>query len=72
MMPKFFQVLSHASPMFYSVHIDYNVLFGGGNTSHYLIGLALIAGVALVINSVIHGLKSGQAKTSEQGMAMMI
>ncbi|MBP1937309.1 hypothetical protein [Paenibacillus sediminis] len=48
--------------MYYSVHLDYNVLFGGGSTSQYLIGLALIAGVAVVINTVIHSLKSVRAK----------
>lgn len=43
--------------MYYSVHLDYNVLFGGGNTSQYLIGLILIAVVKVVINTVIRWLK---------------
>jgi len=57
MMPDFFKAVSYISPMYYSVHLDYNVLFGGGNTSTYFVGMILIAVVCLVINSIIHGLK---------------
>ena len=73
MMPGFFQAISHVSPMFYSVHLDYNVLFGGGRTSDYLIGLALVAGVTFVINCVVHGLKPAQSKNADQAaMPMMM
>ncbi|ANS75228.1 hypothetical protein AWM70_11975 [Paenibacillus yonginensis] len=66
MMPDFFKVLSYVSPMFYSVHLDYNVLFGGGNTSQYLAGLALIAAVAIVVNAVLYGIKALRAKEADQ------
>ncbi|MDO3412624.1 ABC transporter permease [Saccharibacillus sp. CPCC 101409] len=62
MLPGFFQFMSRISPMYYSVHIDYNVLFGGGNTSAYLVGLALVAGGALLINIVIHAFKPLKAR----------
>lgn len=65
MMPGFFKAFSYISPMFYSVHLDYNVLFGGGNTSKYLIGLAAVALAGLLINAVIHGLKSAKLKGAE-------
>lgn len=65
MMPGFFKVMSYISPMYYSVHLDYNVLFGGGNTAKYLIGLALIAFVTVVVNTVIHGLKPVRAKDAD-------
>lgn len=65
MMPGFFKFMSYISPMYYSVHLDYNVLFGGGNTAHYVIGLAFIASAAFVINSVIHGLKPIRANDAD-------
>ncbi|GGA19865.1 hypothetical protein [Paenibacillus physcomitrellae] len=52
MMPDFFK--------------DYNVLFGGGNTSKYLMGLALIAVIAIVVNAVLYGVKSLRAKEADQ------
>ncbi|WP_310551172.1 YhgE/Pip domain-containing protein [Paenibacillus glufosinatiresistens] len=62
MMPGFFKFMSYISPMFYSVHLDYNTLFGGGGTSGYLTGLALLAAGALLVNTVIHSLKPAGAK----------
>lgn len=56
MMPQLFKAISYVSPMYYSVHLDYNVLFGGGNTANYLSGLALNALLTLVLNSVIFSL----------------
>ena len=54
MMPGVFKFVSHISPMFYSVHLDYNLFFGGGNTGAYAVGLVLVALGALAINAVIH------------------
>ncbi len=65
MMPGFFKAISYISPMFYSVHLDYNTLFGGGNTSKYLIGLVLVAAVTLLINTVIHAVKPVGVKNTE-------
>ncbi|KGP82474.1 MULTISPECIES: hypothetical protein [unclassified Paenibacillus] len=48
------------APMFYSTHLDYNILFGGGKTSDYGIGLALVGLAALAINIVIHQFKSAR------------
>ncbi|MGP3785002.1 hypothetical protein [Paenibacillus sp. 1A_MP2] len=31
MMPGYFKFMSHITPMFYSTHLDYNILFGGEN-----------------------------------------
>ena len=54
MMPLVFKFASQISPMFYSVHLDLNLFFGGGNTSTYTIGLMLVAMGALVLNTLIH------------------
>lgn len=60
MMPGYFKFMSHITPMFYSTHLDYNILFGGGKTSDYGIGLALVGLAALAINIVIHQFKSAR------------
>ncbi|WP_433616648.1 YhgE/Pip domain-containing protein [Paenibacillus cellulositrophicus] len=57
MMPAFFKAFSHISPMFYTIHLDYNLLFGGGKTAEYVLGLALVGAGALVINLFIHQFK---------------
>ncbi|KOS69831.1 YhgE/Pip N-terminal domain protein [Lysinibacillus contaminans] len=54
MMPGVFKFVSHISPMFYSVHLDYNLFFGGGTTGSYAVGLVLVALGALAINAMIH------------------
>ncbi|OAB47424.1 YhgE/Pip domain-containing protein [Paenibacillus antarcticus] len=65
MMPGFFKAVSHISPMFYTVHLDYNLLFGGGKTSEYLLGLILVGIGALVINTVIHQFKGVKKNENE-------
>ncbi|MBE7680712.1 ABC transporter permease [Paenibacillus sp. P13VS] len=60
MMPGYFKFVSQITPMFYSTHLDYNILFGGGRTAHYAIGLALVGLVAFVLNAAIQHFK--QAK----------
>lgn len=57
MMPEVFKAISHISPMFYTVQLDYNILFGGGKTGSYLLGLVLVGAGALLINIVIHAFK---------------
>ncbi|OKP99085.1 YhgE/Pip domain-containing protein [Paenibacillus sp. P46E] len=57
MMPGFFKAISHISVMFYTVQLDYNLLFGGGNSAFLLLGLVLVAVSALTINAVIHHFK---------------
>ncbi|WP_255247753.1 YhgE/Pip domain-containing protein [Paenibacillus sp. 7523-1] len=57
MMPGYFKFVSQITPMFYSTHLDYNILFGGGRTAHYAIGLALVGLVAFVLNAAIHHFK---------------
>lgn len=54
MMPVVFKLVSYISPMFYSVHLDLNLFFGGGNTSAYAMGLILVAIGTLVLNALIH------------------
>ncbi|CDN44834.1 MULTISPECIES: YhgE/Pip domain-containing protein [Paenibacillus] len=58
MMPAYFEWFSYISPMYYTVHLDYNVLFGGGRTAEYLLGLGLVGLGALIVNSVIHQFKA--------------
>jgi YhgE/Pip-like protein len=60
MMPGYFKFMSHITPMFYSTHLDYNILFGGGKTFDYGIGLALVGLAAFAINIVIHHFKSAR------------
>lgn len=57
MMLGYFKVFSYFSPLYYSINLDYNVLFGGGKTFEFAICLGLIAICALLINAVIYGLK---------------
>lgn len=54
MMPGLFKFVSHISPMFYSIHLDYNLFFGGGNTGTYAMCLVLVALGALIINTLLH------------------
>lgn len=58
MMPGYFQVFSYISPMFYTVQLNYNMLFGGGKTAELLLGLALVGIVALLLNTIIHHFKA--------------
>ncbi|MHA6530610.1 YhgE/Pip domain-containing protein [Paenibacillus sp. BAC0078] len=58
MMPGFFRAVSHASLMYYTVQLDYNTLFGGGQTAGLLLGLGLITLSALLVNAVIHYFKA--------------
>lgn len=60
MMAGWFKLISYISPMFYTVHLDYNLLFGGGKTSSYLLSLALVGLGALLINAVIHAFKASK------------
>jgi len=62
MMPGFFEAVSYVTPMFYTIQLDYNVLFGGGQSSRWVAGLALVGAGALLINAVIHALKPLKAK----------
>ncbi|PIH56981.1 YhgE/Pip domain-containing protein [Paenibacillus sp. LK1] len=60
MMPGYFKFVSHITPMFYSTHLDYNILFGGGKTVEYTVGLALVGLGAFVINTAIHHFKKAK------------
>ncbi|WP_052098378.1 hypothetical protein [Paenibacillus stellifer] len=53
-MPGYYKFISYISPMYYSVQLDYNTLFGGGKSAEFVISLTLIAAAALVLNSIIH------------------
>ncbi|WP_337099234.1 YhgE/Pip domain-containing protein [Paenibacillus sp. YIM B09110] len=66
MMPGFFKAVSHVTPMFYNVQLVYNNLFGGGRTGYYVLGLALVAVGALVINTVIHAIKGGKSEAVQE------
>lgn len=61
MMPRCFKFVSQITPMFYSTHLDYNILFGGGKTIQYAVGFALVGLGAFVINTTIHHFKKSQA-----------
>ncbi|MBY9079655.1 DUF3533 domain-containing protein [Paenibacillus sp. HN-1] len=61
-MPGYYKFVSYISPMYYSVQLDYNTLFGGGKSAEFVISLALIAAAALVLNSIIHLVKPGKGK----------
>ncbi|WP_044482097.1 YhgE/Pip domain-containing protein [Paenibacillus antibioticophila] len=65
MMPGFFKAFSYISPMFYAVQLDYNMLFGGGKTFEYVLGLALVGVGALIINLFIHQFKPVKAAEVE-------
>lgn len=69
MMPGYFKAISYISPMYYTVHMDYNTLFGGGQSSKYLIGLLLVGAGALIINIVIHAFKKVKATSAEEQQA---
>ncbi|OBZ18619.1 hypothetical protein A8L34_03350 [Bacillus sp. FJAT-27264] len=58
MMSGVFKAVSYISPMFYTLHLDYNLLFGGGKTGVYLTGLVLVGLGALLINTLIHLFKT--------------
>ncbi|UOK61592.1 hypothetical protein MT997_24350 [Paenibacillus sp. OVF10] len=60
MMPGYFKFVSLITPMFYSTHLDYNILFGGGKTVEYSVGLALVGVGAFVINTAIHHFKKAK------------
>lgn len=66
MMPGFFEALSYISPMYYNVHANLNLLFGGGATGNYVAGLALIGVGALVLNAIIHALKAVRASDQQK------
>ncbi|KAF9137393.1 hypothetical protein BGX30_010275 [Mortierella sp. GBA39] len=70
MMPGFFKAFSHISPMFYTIHLDYNLLFGGGKTAEYVLGLALVGTGALVINLFIHQFKPVKTAKAEKEPAV--
>lgn len=65
MMPGYFKAVSYISPMFYTVHLDYNMLFGGGKTQVYLLGLVLVGAASLVVNAIIHQFKAVKTASSE-------
>ncbi|GGD89457.1 YhgE/Pip domain-containing protein [Paenibacillus nasutitermitis] len=69
MMPGFFKGLSHISVMYYTVQLDYNLLFGGGRTAELLLGLGLVGAAALILNVVIHQFK-GASKSAPQPLFM--
>ncbi|MNI44769.1 hypothetical protein D3C73_991620 [compost metagenome] len=46
--------------MYYTVQLDYNTLFGGGQTTTLLLSLGAVAVTALAVNTVIHSLKSAK------------
>jgi len=65
MMPGYFKVVSYISPMFYTIHLDYNMLFGGGKTSEYLLGMVLVGIGVLAINMIIHQFKAVKETKNE-------
>lgn len=65
MMPGYFKFISHISVMFYTVHLDMNLFFGGGKTYEFLAGLAIIGVSALVINAGIHHFKTAKKIAGE-------
>ncbi|WP_040949454.1 YhgE/Pip domain-containing protein [Gorillibacterium massiliense] len=68
MMPGFFKVISYISPMYYTIQIDFNTLFGGGKTGEYLLALGIIAISALAINAVVHFFNGGRGLKAETAM----
>ncbi|WP_315792954.1 hypothetical protein [Paenibacillus sp. BIC5C1] len=66
MMPGYFKFVSQITPMFYSTHLDYNILFGGGKTVEYAVGLALVGLGAFVINTAIHHFKKAKQTDTTQ------
>lgn len=69
-MPGFFRMFSHISVMFYTVQLDYNMLFGGGKTGEYLLGLILVGIMALLLNTVIHHFKAVKEVSTENEPAL--
>lgn len=65
MMPGFFKPFSYVAPMFYSVHADFDILFGGGKMTQYVLGLAAIAVFSLLIGIVIYQVKSMRAPAKQ-------
>jgi Predicted membrane protein len=57
MMPGYFKAFSYISPLFYSINLDYNILFGGGRTLEFVLCLAMIAVLALLLNALFYSLK---------------
>ena len=68
MMPGFFKFFSFLSPMYYTILLDFNSLFGGGGTGEYLLGLAIITVCALAVNTVVHFFKGGRDPKPETAM----
>jgi len=66
MMPGYFKFVSQITPMFYSTHLDYNILFGGGKTVEYAVGLAFVGLGAFVINTAIHLFKKAKQTDTTQ------
>ncbi|WP_339844209.1 ABC transporter permease [Paenibacillus sp. FSL W7-1088] len=66
MMPGYFKFVSQITPMFYSTHLDYNILFGGGKTVEYAVRLALVGLGAFVINTAIHHFKKAKQTDTTQ------
>jgi len=67
MMPGYFKAFSYISPMYYSVQLDYNTLFGGGKSGEFVLSLALIAVAALIVNGVLNAMKPGKDKELAEG-----
>lgn len=54
MMPGFFKAISYISIMFYSVQIDFSIMFGGGKIVENLIGMGAVTVVAFLLTTVIY------------------
>ena len=72
MMPGYFKAISYISPMYYTIHLDYNTLFGGGQSGKYVLGLLLVGAGALIINAVIHAFKQVKATSAEAQAAQPV
>lgn len=66
MMPDIFRYLSHISLMFYSVQLDFSIMFGGGKIGENLIGLFLVSIASFVIATIVYKLKSSNSPTTIQ------
>lgn len=64
MMPGLFKAFSYIVPMFYSVHADFDILFGGGKLGTYVIGLAAVGLFSLLIGILIYQLKCIRADSA--------
>ncbi|RIX53928.1 DUF3533 domain-containing protein [Paenibacillus nanensis] len=69
MMPGYFKAISYISPMYYTIHLDYNTLFGGGQSGKYWIGLVLVGAGALLVNAVIYAFKRVKETSAEEQAA---